>query len=594
MKWGFLWFFLLLQAPLIQAQTRRISGVVLDGTRITLLPGVRISNNLNETIGVSDSSGHFSVNVPNSPVELRFILSGYHTIQRSYSTLNNFSPIFLYKSGSSGTKERVLQDSLFIKEGVHKNLNIPVTVKAHEDETYQELRESPFEDAAIYPFSSFMLNANDAAYCNVRRFIMAKELPPREAVRIEEMTNYFTYHDKSATSKVHPMNFRTNITTCPWHPGNLLMRVAVNVMKLPEDTVIPNNLVLLIDISGSMDRPNKLPLLKTAFDQLVDQMDSSDKIAVVAYAGDVTIVLPSTSCKEKDKILNAINNLDAGGSTAGGAGIEKAFKYAKNNFIKDGNNRIILATDGDFNVGETSDEDMRKIVSKYHSWGIYLTCIGVGMGNYKDSKLETLAQWGQGNFVYIDNKDEAQRLFDSDNYKKVLMTMATNSRMKVIFNPDIIESYRLIGYETKIGGKTDSSSAYLPGGDINYGQEITAFFELHPQKNFRVEKKGQANNIAATVILQYKTIYDQQDHVIIREIPGNIENFEQSGDDVRFATAVTLFGMLLSQSQYTDKGNYKMVEKILRHIKGDFDKVERKSCLKLVQKVERLSISSVN
>lgn len=594
MKGWLLWLFLFLHTPVTQAQTRRITGVVLDGQTITLLPGVAIQDNTGKTVVTSDSSGSFAIMTPPSAVRLNFHLSGYRSAQKTFSPEKNFSPVFLYRKYPKESNGNMSSDSLFYRVGTQDNFNIPVTIKAHDDETYEVVKENPFENTAHDPFSSFILNANDAAYCNVRRFITAKELPPSEAVRIEEMTNYFSYHYQHDTLRSHPITFMANIITCPWHPGNLLMRIVVNAMKLPEDTLIPNNLVLLIDISGSMDRPNKLPLLKVAFDRLVEQTGDSDKISVVAYSGDVSVVLPPTPGSEKAKILDAINNLEAGGSTAGGAGIEKAFVFAKNNFIKDGNNRVILATDGDFNVGETSDEDMRKIVSKYHSWGIYLTCIGVGMGNYKDSKLETLAQWGQGNFAYIDNKDEAERLFDRDHYRKTLITMAANAQMKVIFNPDIINAYRLIGYETRAGGKSDSASGYFPGGDMNYGQSITAFYELQPQKEYTGEKISQTDDIAATLALQYKTIFDNKNHLLIRDIPEKVENFDLANDDIRFATAITLFGMLLRQSYYTDKGNYKMVEKIIRHLKDDYEKNERKACLKLIQRAEQIPPNPVN
>lgn len=572
------------------AQSHRITGVVLDGNTITVLPGVNIHDEANQKACATDSAGRFEINIPSSSVRLKFQLPGYPVTQSTVLPHQNFSTIFLYKEGASALQGNIRQDSLPAGVMSHQPLMMPVEISTHDNETYEETTENHFESASHFPLSSFTLNANDAAYCNVRRFITAGRLPPVEAVRLEEMINYFDYHYPADTNTGNPIAMQAEVTTCPWHPGNWILSIEAQAATLPSDTTIPNNIVLLIDISGSMDRSNKLPLLKKAFSVLVNQMSPSDKVSVVVYAGDVTVALPPTPCNEKDKILDVIHNLYAGGTTAGGAGIEKAFEFARDNFIPDGNNRIIIATDGDFNVGETSDEEMRKLVTKYHQWGIYLTCIGVGMGNYKDSKLETMAQWGLGNFVYIDNEEEAERLFDSGHYRKVLISMADNVRMKAIFNPEIISSYRLIGYKNNGGGKQSAASAYYPGSEIGYGQSVTAFYELQPEADAALSDAPYPGQTLATLALQYQTIHNKEEHVTIREIPYKVVDFKRADNNLQFAAAVTLFGMLLRQSAYTGKGTYQMVEKIIRHLKGNDGKSDRKALLKLVEKAERLPV----
>jgi Ca-activated chloride channel family protein len=590
------WLFLLLFVQALHAQSRRITGVVLDGNTITSLHGVNIRDKTDQKTFTTDSGGRFEISGSSSSVYLEFQLPGYDITHKTILPHQDFSTIFLYKKNPSqqDQKGHMAHDIMTTGAAYPPNLLMPVEIKTHDNETYEEMTGNPMESASASPLSSFTLNANDAAYCNVRRFIMAKQLPPKEAVRIEEMINYFSYPDKSDTGAGSPMSLHTALTTCPWHPGDWLLRIAARAKDLPSDTVLPNNIVLLIDISGSMARSNKLPLLKKAFSVLANQLDPSDKISVVVYAGDVSVALPPTSGNEKSKILDVIHNLTAGGTTAGGAGIEKAFEFAKKNFTPHGNNRIIIATDGDFNVGKTSDEDMRKLVTKYHNWGIYLTCIGVGMGNYKDSKLETLAQWGQGNFVYIDDEEEALRLFNSKNYRKILISMAANARMKAIFNPELVTSYRLIGYENNTGGKRDSHAEYYPGGEIGYGQNITAFYELHPDPGINLADGYSSGKILATVALQYQTICNGKEHVLIKEIPYKVMAFKHANEGVQFAAAVTLFGMLLQQSAYTDRGNYPMIEKIIRHLKEKYNKNDRKAFLKLVQRAEHLPAGSAN
>lgn len=598
MKWVSVLLLFCLPTCCAWSQMHIISGVVLDGSTITLLKDVEVYYG-NDTASVrkTNENGAFQLEVPAAGASLVLELGGYKTMVQKVLPGQRFATFFLYpETGkaivSATSSARTGQGSLS-----DRNRNLPVAVKAHLDETYEQALENPFESPVDYPLSSFILNADQASYCNIRRFITNGLPPPSEAVRIEEMVNYFPYAypvDSSA-----PMSLHADVTTCPWHDGHWLMRLAATARHLSPDTTVANNLVLLIDVSGSMEATNKLPLLKKAFSSLINRLDSADRLAIVVYAGDVSVALPSTPGYEKNKILNVISNLNAGGSTAGGAGIELAFKLAKLNYLSHGNNRVIMATDGDFNVGNTSDADMRKLVSKYHNWGIYLTCIGVGKGNYKDSKLETLARWGQGNFVYLDNSDEAMRIFSADEYRKILIPVVKNAIFKVVFNPEEIKDYRLIGYENRSRMEKDTLAVNIPGGEIGYGQAITAFYELDPvDKNKKLlERSGSSTETSmmsdeqslATIALLYQTIADSVDHLVLKNIPGQVISFNKSDPGFQFASAVTLFGMILRQSAYLGEGDLDMVNKITRHIRDKkFDKQERKSFLKLIQKADKI------
>lgn len=568
------------------AQLRQIEGVVLDGRDISLLPGVEVCCGAQADTAVTDAGGRFFLKVPASAVSLQLHIPGYGVLEKSVPPDQGFTTLFLYPDKDVPPKAPEAPGHYSGAVPLQVASGLPVSVKVHQDETYEQVRENPFRTSSLYPFSAFTLNANDASFCNVRRFIAGKQMPPKEAVRIEEMVNHLPYaYPVDSAPGAPPLAMSPVLTTCPWHPGHWLLRLAVQAAGKPADTLIPNNIVLLVDISGSMEAPNKLPLLKKAFRTLVEQMDSVDRISVVVYAGSVSVALPPTPGSEQKKILDVIANLSANGSTAGQAGIELAFKLARENFIPGGNNRVILATDGDFNVGQSSDEDMRELISRYHDWGIYLTCIGVGMGNYKDSKLQTLAQWGQGNFVYLDNDQEASRVFGAGEYRKILVAFLREARVKVVFNPEVVSSYRLIGYESRMNGPRDSLASRLPGGEIGYGQSLTVFYEITPNLLYGGDHAHRALAMAA---LQYQTVSDGRSHQQVQQIFPRLVPFAETGEALRFASAVTLFGMLLQHSEYLGDGNYTMVTKIVRDLKGREHKDERKSFVKLVDRASDL------
>ena len=315
-------------------------------------------------------------------------------------------------------------------------------------EGYDRVNENTFLDVLKNPLSTFSIDVDTASYTNVRRFINNNTLPPPDAVRIEELINYFTY-DYPQPADGAPFSFTTELTDAPWKAGNKLLLVGLQGLKIPVDKLPPANLVFLIDVSGSMDQENKLPLLVKSFKLLAGQLRPQDRVAIVVYAGQAGLVLPSTSGAEKHKILAALDSLQAGGSTAGGQGIQLAYQVARENYIKDGNNRVILATDGDFNVGASSDADMERLIEEKRKDGVFLSVLGYGMGNYKDSKMQKLADRGNGNYAYIDTVLEAKKVLLSQ-FGGTLMTIAKDVKLQVEFNPAKVKSYRLIGYEKRM------------------------------------------------------------------------------------------------------------------------------------------------
>jgi len=315
--------------------------------------------------------------------------------------------------------------------------------------------------------------------------------------------------------------------------------------KIPTENLPASNLVFLIDVSGSMQGPDRLELVKTSMKMLVDQLREQDKISMVVYAGAAGLVLSPTSGFEKTKIKDAIDRLNAGGSTAGGAGIRLAYKTAKENFVKGGNNRVILATDGDFNVGVQTEQELDELISQHRETGIYLTCLGVGMGNYKDSKIQTLARKGNGNFAYVDNFQEAEKIIMKE-FTQTLYTIADDARMYVTFDPSLVKQYRLIGFDNKVGALADST-AEVEGGEIGSGQSITAAFEIEP--NF-VAGASVYSDHYAEIKLQYKLPRDQARHEMVEKFSFDPVPYKEIDPLYRFASSVIMFGSILKTSQF--------------------------------------------
>ncbi|HEX6193400.1 MAG TPA: von Willebrand factor type A domain-containing protein [Chitinophagaceae bacterium] len=417
------------------------------------------------------------------------------------------------------------------------------------EETYASIVENRFVNAKKFPSTGMSLNIDRASYSNVRRFINLKTFVPPDAVRIEEMINYFNPNYNAPVDK-NVFDVRTTITGCPWNPDNQLFFVNLSSKKLDIDTLPPSNLVFLIDISGSMDMTNRLPLLKSAFKLLVNNLRDKDSVSIVVYGGLTGIMLNATSGAEKEKILKAIDELAPGGSTPGESGIRLAYSLAKRHYIKGGNNRVILATDGDFNVGLKTEEELDELISQHRETGIYLTCLGVGMGNYKDSKIQMLAKKGNGNFSYLDNFREAEKVLMQE-FTQNLYAVADDVYMNVVFNADYVKEYRLIGFDNRIGALKDSLSI-IEGGEIGSGNTMLAVFEVEPTDN----NKGSIRDNFMTgkfadIRIQYRHPNNTQQQFANFTSRFEYIPFQEVDHSYQFSAAVIMFGSLLKESVYT-------------------------------------------
>ena len=412
------------------------------------------------------------------------------------------------------------------------------------DETYANIVENNFVDAKNYPTTGIALNIDRASYSNVRRFINLNLAVPPDAVRIEEMLNYFNfgYELPNANSL---FKIKTTLTNCPWNKDNQLFFINVFSKKLNLDSLAPSNLVFLVDISGSMDMPNRLPLLKSAFKMLAMNLREKDTVSIVVYGGAVGVLLFPTAGNEKDKINKAIDEMQPGGSTPGESGIKLAYTIAKKHFIEKGNNRVILATDGDFNVGLKTEQELDELISRHRESGIYLTCLGVGMGNYKDSKIQTLARKGNGNFAYVDGYQEAEKIIMKE-FTQTLYTIADDAHLQITFDPSLVKQYRLIGFDNKVGALADTTSE-IEGGEIGSGQSLTAAFEIEP--NFEAGANVFSKKFAE-VRLQYRLPMDETQQQVSEIFAYDPIPFKEVDPMYRFASSVIMFGSVLKSSSF--------------------------------------------
>ncbi|MFN4151730.1 MAG: vWA domain-containing protein, partial [Candidatus Sericytochromatia bacterium] len=358
-------------------------------------------------------------------------------------------------------------------------------------EEYDRIYENPFLEVLKNPLSTFSIDVDTASYANLRRFIKSNSVPPKDAVRIEEMINYFSYNYPQPEGK-DPFSINVNISDCPWKAENKLLHIGLQGKKIDVSKLPPSNIVFLIDTSGSMSDENKLPLLKESFKLLVNQMRENDKVSIVTYAGSAGVVLEPTSGDKKEKIIEALDRLESGGSTAGGEGIELAYKVAEENLKANGNNRVVLATDGDFNVGPSSDGELVRMIEEKRKKGVFLSVLGLGMGNYKDSKMEQLADKGNGNYGYIDTLSEAKKIFVKQ-MGGTLFTIAKDVKLQLEFNPTKVKSYRLIGYENRVMRNEDFNDDKKDAGELGSGHSVTALYEVVPAdgKDIKTELKYQ-------------------------------------------------------------------------------------------------------
>lgn len=430
-----------------------------------------------------------------------------------------------------------------------------------DQEEYESFDENQFENPATTPLSTFSIDVDNASYTNIRRFLNNGQTVPKDAVRVEEMINFFKYQYPQPLNN-EPFSINTEYSDAPWNPQHKLLKIGLQGKIIPDESLPASNFVFLIDVSGSMDSQNKLPLLKQSMKLLVDQMRKKDRIAIVVYAGAAGLVLPSTGGNEKEKIYAALGNLSAGGSTAGGAGIQLAYKTAEDNFVKNGNNRVILATDGDFNVGASSDHDMQILIEDKRKSGVFLTCLGYGMGNYKDSKMEILADKGNGNYAYIDNMQEADRYLNKE-FKGSMYAIAKDVKIQIEFNPKHVQSYRLIGYENRKLRDEDFTNDAIDAGELGSGHTVTALYEIIPTGiksdyfNAVPELKysqptgsaSQYNDELATIKFRSKKPNEDKSTEIVKIIPNNPMPLQNTSADFKFSAAVAWFGLKLRDSK---------------------------------------------
>jgi Ca-activated chloride channel family protein len=468
-------------------------------------------------------------------------------------------------------------------------------------ESYARIEENRFRRAVSDPLSTFSIDVDRASYANVRRFVNEGMRPPVDAVRIEELINYFPYSDPTPVGDA-PLAIRAEVAAAPWQPLHRLVRIGLKARSVDLREAPASNLVFLLDVSGSMASPDKLPLLKTAFRMLVGQMRPQDRVAIVVYAGAAGLVLPSTAGDAKDKILSAIEGLDAGGSTAGGAGIRLAYKVAQESHIRGGNNRVILATDGDFNVGASSDAEMVRLIEEKRDQGTFLTVLGFGTGNLKDSKMEQIADHGNGNFSYIDNALEAKKVLVSE-MGGTLLTVAKDVKIQVEFNPTKVAAYRLIGYENRLLADEDFNDDRKDAGEVGAGHTVTALYEVIPVgvespvevsevDPLRYQEGGVRSDATDSpellfVKLRYKEPDGDTSELMQLAV---LDEERNASEDFRFASAVAAWGMLLRDSEFCSGYTLSDVANLARESLGPDQEGYRREFLRLVEAAQAMEL----
>ncbi len=592
-----LWMLMLISGvSQVHAQIRTITGTVISAEDGARLPGVLITRKGTGVSVQSNVDGKYSIQVPAGKSILVFSFIGLTTKEVEVG-ISNVIDVALSLDTS------MLQDVVVTGMGIEreqKSLGYAQTAvgrrhkKDHfnsqpapaeyepvfNTEEYDFINENGFRPAKESPLSTFSIDVDAASYSNVRRFLQNGQLPPADAVRVEEMINYFDYSYEQPKDD-HPFSVYTEISSSPWNEKRRLVHIGLQGKVIPTENLPASNLVFLIDVSGSMEAPNKLPLLKASFRLLTQQLREQDHVAIVVYAGAAGLVLPSTSGANKQAILTALDNLQAGGSTAGGAGIELAYKIARENFKQGGNNRVVLATDGDFNVGESSNGGMERLIEAKRKDGVFLTVLGFGMGNYKDSKMEILADKGNGNYAYIDNLQEAQKVLVNE-FGGTMFTIAKDVKIQVEFNPGRVKAYRLIGYENRALRNEDFNNDKKDAGELGSGHSVTALYEIIPADSdesvdsidpLKYQRTRPAKEVAVsdellTIKLRYKLPEEEKSRLIVHPLVDTHTALAKTSANFRWSAAVAGFGMLLRGSEYVKGYRYDDVAMLAQGARG--------------------------
>jgi Ca-activated chloride channel homolog len=592
------------------AQSRLVTGIVTD-LNASPIVGVSVVVKGNLTGVTTGHDGRYTITVPSEKSVLCFQFVGMKTIEIAIGsrTVINVSMEEEFVS---------LQEVVAVGYDSNKSsypaalsgrvAGIAVSGKMRREpqqqthfntEGYSLIEENGFRNVANNPLSTFSIDVDNASYSNVRRFINNGMLPPVDAVRSEEMINYFSYNYPEPEGE-HPFSISTEVAKCPWNSSNLILQVGLKGKSIEKAKLPPGNIVFLLDVSGSMDSPNKLPLLKSALRLLVNELRPVDRVAIVVYAGAAGIVLESTPGNRKETIISALDRLQAGGSTAGGAGLKLAYEIAVRNYIEGGNNRIILATDGDFNVGASSNAEMERMVEKERERGVFITVLGFGMGNYKDDKMEAIANRGNGNYAYIDNIQEARKVLVSE-FGGTLFTIAKDVKIQIEFNPVAVASYRLIGYENRLLNDEDFNDDRKDAGEMGSGHTVTALYEIVPAgvevasgvdplryQSLKRETTGYSGELV-TIKLRYKDPAGLKSKLFEQIVSNSHTSFSGSSEDFRFAVAVAAFGMMLRSSEHRGDMTWKRVSDIASSSRGRDEDGYRAEFIRLIDAAAAMS-----
>lgn len=581
----------------VSAQAITVSGTVTDAKDGTPLVGCSVSVKGTTNGVITNMDGQYSI-LTKKGETLLFNYIGYKQEQR------------VVKSSQLNVKLKTnnvaLEECVVVGYGAMKSRAMtgsymaicPTSAVMYDrvnTEEYGQIQENGFKNVSDAALSTFSIDVDAASYSNIRRFINKGELPPADAVRTEELVNYFSYDYPKPTGS-DPVKITMESGECPWNSDHRLVRIGLKAKEIPTDNLPASNLVFLIDVSGSMWGANRLELVKSSLKLLVNNLRDKDKVAIVTYAGSAGVKLEATPGSDKQKIREAIDELTAGGSTAGGAGILLAYKIAKKNFIPNGNNRIILCSDSDFNVGVSSAEGLEQLIEKERKNGVFLTVLGYGMGNYKDKKMQVLAEKGNGNYAYIDNLQEANRVLVGE-FGATLHTVAKDVKLQVEFNPSQVQAYRLIGYESRLLKNEDFNNDAKDAGDMGAGHTVTAFYEVIPtgvkndyvgkvddlkyQKKEKVSVKPIGSDELLTVKLRYKApdkdVSKKMEFSFVDNKGNNVSS------DFRFASAVAMFGQLLRNSEFKGNASYDKVISLAKQGLSNDDKGYRREFVRLVE-----------
>ena len=599
-------------------QGYEVRGKVVDANTGIALVGVQVRNIATKALVQTDDKGNYRIQVLDGKNILIFSYIGYLEQRVAVNHRSKVDVALVQQNnaldevvvtGYAHKAKRQTASVMNVNAAMYGQVSGVYTrgtayVPNQNQESYQKLKENNFINPRKEPLSTFAADVDAASYSNVRRFINSGTLPEKDAVRVEEMINYFQYQ-VGGPKNGEPVNIVTELTKAPWNTTHQLMRVTLKAKDIPTANLKASNLVFLIDVSGSMMGPGRLPLVKASLKMLVDQLRAVDHVAIVTYAGSAGVKLESTPGDEKMKIKSAIEELEAGGSTAGAAGIKKAYEIAKQQFIKGGNNRIILASDGDFNVGESSDESMEELISKESKSGVFLTVLGYGMGNLKDSKMEILADKGHGNYAYIDNISEARKAMVTE-FGGTLFTVARDVKIQVEFNPSYVQAYRLVGYENRLLEAEDFNNDQKMGGDMGVGHVVTALYEIVPvgvesgvigtvdplkYQQQADQATGRRNAELATVKFRYKEPEGEKSKLQQKVVGTTVTELKSVSEDLQFVTAVAELGLLLRDSDFKQKANFDQLIARAKASKGKDEEGYRAEFIRIAENARDLSRS---